>query len=237
MMKASGPLVGNHSGMTFSRNRPFTGNGWAAAGMLRVLATIRESEYANTFKSEQGDLGKWVEEIHAAVYPHLVCKIIRYLHLVTNDLSGHHECVHQLRRPARLCVGELLRCLVHGLPRQHSVPRLAHARPKYLHSIRRTVAFSSTSALPTSNVTASFDGYQHLTSDGWLTPVVNPHSYGLEGNESAEAQAFVVQLHAAHRDWALYQYGSKSENSAKGLVVSGHAVAVAALVGSLVCCW
>jgi len=106
----------------------------------------------------------------------------------------------------------------------------------YAERSRRTL-FSSTSALPTSNATASFDGYQHLTSDGWLTPVVNPHSYGLEGNESAEAQAFVVQLHAAHRDWALYQYGSKSENSAKGLVVSGHAVAVAALVGSLVCCW
>lgn len=107
-----------------------------------------------------------------------------------------------------------------------------HTFVPYAEKSRRTL-FGSTSALPTSNATASFDAYQHLTSDGWLTPVVNPHSYGFEGNESAEAQAFVVQLYAAHRDWILN--GSKGENSAKSLAVSGHAVAVAALIGSLVC--
>ena len=107
-----------------------------------------------------------------------------------------------------------------------------HTFVPYAERSRRTL-FSSTSALPASNAMASFNGYQHLTSDGWLTPVVNPHSYGLEGNESAEAQAFVVQLHAAHRDWMLN--GSKGENFGKGLVVSGHAMAFAALVGSLVC--
>ena len=48
------------------------GNGWAAAGMLRVLATMRQSEYANTFKNEQKDLSSWVQEIHAGVYKHLV---------------------------------------------------------------------------------------------------------------------------------------------------------------------
>lgn len=50
----------------------FAGNGWAAAGMLRVLMTMRQSEFANTFKSEQTDLGNWVQEIHAGIYPHLV---------------------------------------------------------------------------------------------------------------------------------------------------------------------
>jgi len=49
-----------------------TGNGWAAAGSLRVLATMRNSEYANTFKNEQNDLAAWVREIHAGIYPHLV---------------------------------------------------------------------------------------------------------------------------------------------------------------------
>jgi rhamnogalacturonyl hydrolase YesR len=49
-----------------------TGNGWAAAGILRVLTTIKKSEYANTFKSELRDLTNWVKEIHASVYPHLV---------------------------------------------------------------------------------------------------------------------------------------------------------------------
>lgn len=101
----------------------------------------------------------------------------------------------------------------------------------YAEKSRRTL-FSPSSAPPTSNATASFSSYQHLTSDGWLTPVVNPHAYGERGNKSAEAQAFVLQLYAAHRDWVLN--GSKGHNSANILVVSKHAVAVAILVGSLV---
>jgi hypothetical protein len=72
--------------------------------------------------------------------------------------------------------------------------------------------FSTTAALPTANDTTALTGYQHLTADGWLTPVVNPHSYGVEGNQSAEAQAFVIQLHAAHRDWVLA--GSKTTSAA-----------------------
>lgn len=52
------------------------GNGWAAAGMLRVLATMRQSEYANTFKNEQKDLATWVQEIHTGVYKHLVSFIL-----------------------------------------------------------------------------------------------------------------------------------------------------------------
>ena len=48
------------------------GNGWAAAGMLRVLGTIQNSEYANTLKSEQSDLMSWVKEIHTGMYSFLV---------------------------------------------------------------------------------------------------------------------------------------------------------------------
>lgn len=48
------------------------GNGWAAAGILRVLATIRQSEFTDTFQSEQKNLSNWVQEIHTGMYPHLV---------------------------------------------------------------------------------------------------------------------------------------------------------------------
>lgn len=51
---------------------PALGNGWAAAGMLRVLATIRQSQYANTMKNEQNDLITWVGEIHSGIYATLV---------------------------------------------------------------------------------------------------------------------------------------------------------------------
>jgi len=107
-----------------------------------------------------------------------------------------------------------------------------HTYIPYAESSRRTL-FNSGSALAPSNTTASFSGYQHLTTDGWLTPVVNPYSYGKQGKESAEAQAFVLQLHAAHRDWV--SVGSKGQNSAKVLVASKNIVTVATIVGSLVC--
>jgi len=204
--------------------------------MLRVLATIRESDYANTFKSEQGDLGNWVKEIHAAVYRHLVCNIIRYLHLVlmifqdtTNVFTNYAD---QPASASGNFYDASSTAILASTVYRASLMLSQHTFVPYAERSRRTL-FSSTSALPTSNTTASFNGYQHLTSDGWLTPVVNPHSYGLEGNVSAEAQAFVIQLHAAHRDWVLN--GSKGENSANSLVVSGHAMAVAVLVGSLVC--
>lgn len=49
--------------------------------------------------------------------------------------------------------------------------------------------------------------------NGWLTPVVNPDSYGAEGSESPEGQAFVVEMHSAWRDWVAD--GSKGANGAK----------------------
>lgn len=40
-----------------------TGNGWAAAGMFRVLQTIRLSNVSDNFLNQQNDLLEWVEEI------------------------------------------------------------------------------------------------------------------------------------------------------------------------------
>ena len=51
---------------------PCTGNGWAAAGMIRVLGTIKNSQYAGSFKKEQKDLIGWAIEIQDAMYQYLV---------------------------------------------------------------------------------------------------------------------------------------------------------------------
>jgi rhamnogalacturonyl hydrolase YesR len=40
-----------------------TGNGWAAAGMLRVAATIQRSGYASQMTTQVNDLTSWVTEI------------------------------------------------------------------------------------------------------------------------------------------------------------------------------
>jgi len=63
----------------------FPGNAWAAAGMLRVLGTIKNSEYAGDFKSERTDLIDWVLEIQDGMYNYLV----RSIHPQSRVSSAH----------------------------------------------------------------------------------------------------------------------------------------------------
>lgn len=45
-----------------------TGNGWAAAGMLRVLRTMGQSSFATDLKSQQHDLLTWANDIATATW-------------------------------------------------------------------------------------------------------------------------------------------------------------------------
>ncbi|KIK65589.1 hypothetical protein GYMLUDRAFT_219758 [Collybiopsis luxurians FD-317 M1] len=45
-----------------------TGNGWAAAGMLRVLETLNHSSVANDFTEQSANLTSWIEEILIAAW-------------------------------------------------------------------------------------------------------------------------------------------------------------------------
>jgi len=47
-----------------------TGNGWAAAGMLRVLLTINKSVFASQFAPQVNDLVSWVSEIVNGAMPY-----------------------------------------------------------------------------------------------------------------------------------------------------------------------
>jgi hypothetical protein len=67
----------------------------------------------------------------------------------------------------------------------------------------------------------------HITSDGWLTPVVDPHSFHKLGKESAEGQAFVIMMYAARNDW-LAKGGQVG--SGNGLVATGGSGSAAANV-------
>lgn len=46
----------------------------------------------------------------------------------------------------------------------------------------------------------------HFDADGWLTPVVDPSSFGQSGSKSPEAQAFVLMMQASYLDWARAGY-------------------------------
>ncbi|KAH7922253.1 hypothetical protein BV22DRAFT_1094989 [Leucogyrophana mollusca] len=201
-----------------------TGNAWAAAGMIRVLGTIQRSQYANQLKGQQKDLANWVREIHGAMYP-----LINYNGLFRNypdDNSTFYDA-----SSTALLASTVYRLSL--LWNTHTYLPLAEQSRKALSapfgaeiSITTTPsktsitssAPSSTSSSPPSS-TSSTPNMLHFTSEGWLTPVVDPYSYGSEGQNSPEGQAFVLEMQAAWRDWVAD--GAKGANgSSKGCPIS-----------------
>jgi hypothetical protein len=61
----------------------FAGNGWAAAGMLRVLQTLNHSSEAHHFVGQQANLTQWINEITAAAWSYQVSDVF----LSYNDVS------------------------------------------------------------------------------------------------------------------------------------------------------
>ncbi|KAJ2916912.1 hypothetical protein MD484_g3483, partial [Candolleomyces efflorescens] len=193
-----------------------TGNGWAAAGMLRVHATLTNNEYANTLKNQRRDLQKWVEEIHKAMY-----SVVDDTQIFTNYADQPPSAPRNFYDASGT---SLVAATVYRASLQY-----AGSRYKYMGNAERAWAsLVNSTGSTSSNSSAPFANFTHFTPEGWLTPVVNPHSYGLEGNMSAEGQSFVVMLAAARRDWI----GVNGEYSAgvgrcQGVFVSG-------LVGGLI---
>ncbi|TFK62615.1 hypothetical protein BDN72DRAFT_848456 [Pluteus cervinus] len=183
-----------------------TGNGWAAAGMLRVLATIQNSEFANTFKNEQGDLISWVHEIHTAMYAQLDRNVLLFTNYPDQPVTASGNFYDAASTA-------LLASTVYRLSLLTSSPFITDtsiSKPIHTHL---PLAEKSRKALaaPAPNGT-----HQYFTSDGWLTPVVNPDSFTQKGSDSPEGQAFVVMMQASWNDWQAD--GSKGGNGALGMM-------------------
>ncbi|EKM77140.1 hypothetical protein AGABI1DRAFT_101862 [Agaricus bisporus var. burnettii JB137-S8] len=161
------------------------GNGWAAAGMLRVLATIRNSPFAQRMKDQQGDLTDWIEEIHDGMYAVLDTTV----NLWTNypDVPADSPGNFYDTSGSALLAATVFRAAV-------MLNQFTHVPAA--EKIRQTL-FSPSGGPPSSTTTSS----THLTPEGWLTPVVNPYSFPHEGSMSPESEAFAIQLHSAWRDW------------------------------------
>ncbi|KAG1727760.1 Six-hairpin glycosidase-like protein [Suillus paluster] len=189
-----------------------TGNAWAAAGMIRVLGTIQRSQYADSFKSQQNDLANWVHEIHGAMYPHINSNGLFYNYADNSttfyDSSSAALMASTVYRLSLLC-------------NIHTYLSLAEQSRKALSAPAGTiisVTNTSTTPVPSTTSTAppatntSTPGLLHITPDGWLTPVVNPYSYGAQGSDSPEGQAFILEMQATWRDWVTD--GAQGTNSA-----------------------
>jgi hypothetical protein len=66
---------------------------------------------------------------------------------------------------------------------------------------RVSVTMSPTYTTPSLRIREPPSPLQHFTTDGWLTPVVNPYQFSAQGSQSPEGQAFVLEMYAAWRDW------------------------------------
>ncbi|KLO09691.1 hypothetical protein SCHPADRAFT_833725 [Schizopora paradoxa] len=175
-----------------------TGNAWAAAGMLRVLGTIKNSQFAKSMKNEQTDLTNWVKEIHNAMYSHIRSDNLFYNYADDNSTFADASSA------------ALLAATVYRM----SLLTNTHTHLPQAEKVRKTLSSPSTSSGSGSGTNPnSLAGMLHFTSDGWLTPVVDPLSVGVSGQKSPEGQAFVVQMHAAWQDWVAQ--GSKGANAAR----------------------
>ncbi|KAJ7709893.1 Six-hairpin glycosidase-like protein [Mycena rosella] len=201
-----------------------TGNGWAAAGMLRVLATMKNSPYSKTFSNQQKDLASWVKEIHTAMFANLDSTNIftNYADQPINTTGMFYDTAS-----TSLLASTVYR--VSLLWNDHShLPNAEKCRQALFASgPSGTSSSSSPSSAPASATSpaaspsatvAPLTDLSHFTNDGWLTPVVNPHQFGIQGQDSPEGQAFVLSLQAAYSEWVAG--GSVGANAGRRTVTS-----------------
>ncbi|CAE6450161.1 unnamed protein product [Rhizoctonia solani] len=150
-----------------------TGNGWAAAGIMRVLTTIKDSSLSDKFVSEQANLEGWALEI-------------------VNNVWKYQQAN-----------GTLLNYATDGNSFADSASTALLAAATYrlathLHSTGSKVDLSNSLAAASRARTLVS---RSLDADGWLLNVVDPWNFPIRGTRSAEGQAFVLSLEAAYRDY------------------------------------
>ncbi|KAH8977032.1 glycoside hydrolase family 105 protein [Lactarius hatsudake] len=191
-----------------------TGNAWAAAGMLRVLGTLKSSSFSRNFSSQIQDLGAWVAEIHSAMYPHLQANGLFKNYADRNvtdnfdDASSSALLAATVYRLALLTgnetfitKAELTRAALFGTsstPPGH-LPVIAYSSRQSAPWPLSTVPSSTRPAPGSAHL---FTDTSHFTVDGWLAPVVNPLNFVVKGAQSPEGQAFTLMLESAWRDWS-----------------------------------
>ncbi|GAA5963320.1 hypothetical protein JCM21900_006556 [Sporobolomyces salmonicolor] len=148
-----------------------TGNGWAAAGMARVLATIKHSDLssAGSFASEMSDLTSWIVEILEAAFSYLQSDGLLPNYYDTSSFSEASGSALLASAAYRLAV----------LDPSRDYSSLLATAAKIRKAVNRGVSAST----------------------GWVSPVVNPLDFSKQGSDSPESEAFVLLLEAAWQDW------------------------------------
>ncbi|KAF6756331.1 family 88 glycosyl hydrolase [Ephemerocybe angulata] len=165
-----------------------TGNAWAAAGMVRVLATILNSPFAGTLNWRDAaatDLNWYIREIiEGAMGSPMTGGLVRNYINDVSGAGGFGEVAGSALLAATTYRMMVLR------PKTFADAKYA----KFADGIRKTLGALDASGKP------------HVTTSGVVTPAVNPLNWKDTKpvtTGSPEAQAFVVLMYAAWRDCVL----------------------------------
>ncbi|KAJ7219286.1 Six-hairpin glycosidase-like protein, partial [Mycena pura] len=199
-----------------------TGNGWAAAGMLRVLATMKNSPFSKSFSSQQKDLASWVKEIHTAMFHNLDSSNIftNYADQPINNTGMFYDAASTM-----LIASTVYRFSL--LWNDHSqIPNAEKCRQALFATTISNNSFMADAVVSGSPIS----DLVHFTSDGWLTPVVNPDQFGVQGQQSPESEAFTLELQAAYSEWVA---GGSLSGSVRIKAVTWAWIAACVVLGSL----
>ena len=221
-----------------------------------MLGTYASSRLSSSLETEQADLVQWASEIQNSL--HSWVDQTSLLHNYANDTSSFSDAASSALYAAS--VYQLVRLLAWGVLSSKtkssdgiSVGDLS----KTVRSVVPTAERIRNELFASDGSSAS--GLKHFTGAMALTPVVNPHDFSQQlalpatsnsSNAGAataaqvqqnggidvspEAQAFVLTLEAAYRDWV--QAGSPGQNAAvgrAGVSLAAIITAVSVVVGIL----
>ncbi|GAA5971882.1 hypothetical protein JCM8115_000556 [Rhodotorula mucilaginosa] len=162
-----------------------TGNGWVAGGVLRVLATIQNSDNSTLtqqFSSQSQDLASWAKEVIDSAWSQP--RSGGLFHNYMNDSSTFPESSSTAIMIANTYRLALVANLYSSAANPPSSRSLAAAEASY-------------QALTANN--------RHISTGGVLSPVTDPMSFTRQlesGDEiSPEGEAFVLLMEAARRDF------------------------------------
>ncbi|CAE6455541.1 unnamed protein product [Rhizoctonia solani] len=206
-----------------------TGNGWAAMGIMRVAATIRAAGYTDQFTSELKDFEAWTEEVLNGMWPLLTEESLFYNYADNSKtfLDGASTallaaCTYRAAvmfdntkylEQAEKVYGVIGGTEANSTTYSASTPEPAN-RHRAARQVRHRVQLSQLERgsasvhlgnTPLARSQRETRANKHITTEGWLTPVVDPHSFHKEGRQSAEGQAFVLMMYAARNDYLAAQ--------------------------------
>ncbi|KAG8996812.1 hypothetical protein FRB94_001350 [Tulasnella sp. JGI-2019a] len=177
-----------------------TGNGWAAAGMLRVLMTMNQTSLGTLgqFAAAQIDLQNWATDIVNNVWTYQQPSgcLLNYATDTTTfeDSSSTALLASVTYRLAALPV------FLRGASVNATInPTVQSTYSGPLNPLTSLSATALNSAHKARDCVKA-----NLNDSGWLNNVVNPYDFSTEGDQSAEGQSFVLLMEAAWRAWFDY---------------------------------